>query len=183
MTRRHPDEVRGAQRVAYRLPDRFEIPVVGVMFRPDYPKSVHLLADLVSTLQHARRGNDRRDLVKPDFRGVLDVTLTEGAVPIELERDYDNPVDRWAVAVRVPIIECGPIGFVPATTHGRIARPLAEDIDDGGRWEGHITRVRIHPDHPENPGIDVAVQRFDAVRDRFLGPLAGGFIDPWEGDR
>lgn len=174
MTRRHPDEVRGSQRVAYRLADRFEVPVVGVTFRPDYPRSVHLLADLVSTIEKARRdGFDRRTLLRPSARGTLDVVLAEGAVPIELRREPANEFDPWAVAVWVPILECGSIGFVPATTHGRVARPLAEDMDAGGRWEGHVKHVRIHEDHPEKPGIDIVVRRLTTGGcDRLPAPVS-----------
>lgn len=159
--RRDVSETRSNQRVAFRLPRRFQVPVVGVSHRPDYPRSVHLLADLVRTVQLAQEGNDRRSLMRRDALRVVDVALAEGAVPVELNREPDNDVDPLAVAVWVPLLECGSIGFVPAATHGQIGHRLAEDLDAGGLWEGHVSRVRIHDEHPENPGIDIVIRRAD----------------------
>lgn len=160
----HLDEVsfypdQPTQRHARRLPNRFETKVVGVSFRPSYPRSVRLLADLVDVTRQAQADDTIRPMLNKQWQRIIDRTLVEGAVPIRLVREPDNEFDPCAVQVWVPFLECGALGYIPASSHGAVNKLLARSMDAGHHWSGWVQRVRIHPDHLANPGIDIVVQR------------------------
>lgn len=160
--RRTPEELRASQRVARRLPRRFTVPVAGCSFRPLYPDNVKFLGELVADLERVRRDPGARSHFRRGYVDRIEQALIEGAVPVELRREPDNPADPLAVAIWMPLVpEVGSIGFIPATTSGCLAPLLAVAMDDGEHWEGCIPLdgVRIHPDHLDHPGIQVTVWR------------------------
>lgn len=73
-------------------------------------------------------------------------------VKVSLERDRDNPHDRNAIAVTSKTY--GRIGHVPR----HVAARLAPAIDSGMSYSARITEAVVHPDHPDNPGIQIHVQ-------------------------
>lgn len=165
-----------------RLPGRFTFPVVGITFRVnDYPRNVHLLADIMAHLDHVADDpavlqffHHRR------FRPIMDEVLAHGRVPVVVERDYHNPVSRHAVRVRVPILEALFLGYVPENSHGGIALLLAPELDDEVPWHGWIRRVRVHPDHPENPGVDVTLVRGETGRPVTVLPVVERTSREWD---
>lgn len=66
-----------------------------------------------------------------------------------LVRDYEND-DPNAVAVHVPAV--GKVGFVPRDRN----EPIAVLLDGGRPIAASVALVRIHPDHPDRPGITVS---------------------------
>jgi hypothetical protein len=149
------------------LPRRFTVPVVGLTFRgPDYPKSLHLLADVLGFATKAREDDGVRPLLVPEFRRHVDEALLgEGQLPARLAREPDNPVDPLAVAVWPTTVEIGQLGYLPVklaqTRNGPIAHLVAASMDAGTEWDAWLSRVRINWEHPDRPGIDVTLRRRD----------------------
>lgn len=70
-----------------------------------------------------------------------------------LIRNPKNTHDTNAVQVHVPAV--GMIGHVPAA----VAVRLAPELDSGVDWHCFLMPVRIHPDAPEQPGVDIRLER------------------------
>jgi hypothetical protein len=141
------------------LPPSFHCKLVGATFRPCYPDSILELADAAEFAARAGQSDDVRSHLNRKFRTLVDVALVAGAIPVELRREPDNEADRLAVAVWVPRLECGAIGFLPATTHGNLAHRVAVEMDRGVDWAGWVAHVNINRLHPERPGVDLLIER------------------------
>lgn len=99
--------------------------VVGVTFVDGYPENLHRLADLE---RERRRGEP---------------------LAVLLLREPLNQHDPNAVAVHVPAV--GPVGHLNREIAGQVA-PL---LDTGRVRVLADLYVRIHPDHPDRPGLTV----------------------------
>lgn len=110
---------------------RFTCPVAGVTFVADYPDN---LLDLASVQRRKERRGD-------------DEPLT-----VILRRNPENAYDANAIEVHQPHV--GMLGHVPK----EIAERLAPCLDDGEIWQAWLGDVRIHPDNPEQPGVDIKVE-------------------------
>lgn len=140
----HATRARLAERdarsvLARPAPRHVTCPIVGVTFTAGYPDVIHRLAALAS--QHM---------------------LTAGQmepIPAVLVRNPGNPYDSNAIEVHVPALgDQAMIGHLP----GGVARRFAPALDAGAaRYRASITEARIHPDHPDRPGIDVELERVD----------------------
>ena len=108
---------------------RYTCRVVGVTFAPGYPANLHALNE--ASIDAMLRG--------------------EGLVAL-LVRNPDNAYDANAIEVHVPA-GGGMIGHLPR----HVAERMAPRIDSGETLAAEITSVVIHPDHPERPGINVAL--------------------------
>lgn len=108
--------------------------VVGVSFTPDYPDNLHAVRESLDWW---------RDAAGHDYEGVSAVLI----------RNPDNPYDSNAVEVHVPAV--GQIGHLNRYDAARLA-PL---VDAGQQFKCWVRDVRINPDHPDRPGIDILVQR------------------------
>lgn len=104
-----------------------QCPVAGVTFADGYPDNLYRLRELVE--QARGHGAEMPTVV--------------------LVREPDNRYDPNAVRVDVPGV--APIGHIPR----RHAVKLAQLLDGGGRYTAGVVNVRIHPDAPEQPGVDV----------------------------
>lgn len=109
------------------------VKVVGCSFVETYPGNLLRLAEL-----------DGQARLKGEQLAVV------------LVRNPDNFHDANAVEVHVPALgEMAMIGHVP---RGDAAR-LAPRLDAGERFLAEVRWVRLDPEHPEHPGIDIAVTR------------------------
>lgn len=125
------------------LPDQFKTKVVGVTFVPGYPGNIFRLNDIAT----------KRFLTAPAKFG--QVTDPE-PLPAVLIRNPNNEFDANAIEVHVPALgNQGMIGHVPRT----VAERLAPLIDGGEQWQASITMVQINPDHPNNPGVQLTLDR------------------------
>jgi lysophospholipase L1-like esterase len=111
---------------------RFSAKVVGVTFVDEYPDNLLALAEI------QRRREDR------GFDEPLAAVLI---------RNPDNAYDTNAIEVHVP--SEGMIGHLPK----EIAARLAPCLDAGETWHATLSEVRISPEAPEQPGVDVHVER------------------------
>jgi hypothetical protein len=107
------------------------VPVVGLTFVQQYPTNLHLLSEIVAALPTEQ-------------------------LPVVLRRNPDNPHDANAVEVHIPAL--GDMAFVGHVSR-EVAARLAPGIDKGQRFLAHVYWVRIHPDKPEQPGLDIAIAR------------------------
>lgn len=161
-----PPPKAGNVRPLRRLPDGgITVPVKGISMRGDlWPENVWRLREIIAiagTLQDAPRWEIRRFKPGP-WRGAVETVLDWGRLPVTLVPEPDNPHDPHAVAVWCPYLgDHGFLGYVPATTHGRPNRVIAEGIARGERWWAYVNRIRIHPEHPDTPGIDITIRRAD----------------------
>lgn len=112
------------------------VPVVGVTFVATYPYNLLALRDV--SMDAEQRGE---------------------RLAVVLVRNPANPYDANAVEVHVPALgEMAMIGHVSAENAARLA-PL---MDQGITFRAEIAGARIHPDHTDRPGIDVAIARATA---------------------
>lgn len=111
-------------------------PIVGLTFVPGYPENVYRLEAIVSA-----------QFLKSDRFEPL---------PVVLKRNPANEHDPNAVEVHVPAID-SMVGHVPRHVAARLARVL----DEGVRFRAELSDVRLHPEHPENPGLTVTVYRIE----------------------
>lgn len=79
----------------------------------------------------------------------------EGPLPAELVRAPDNPVDPNAVEVWTAGQK---VGHVPAT----VAHRLAPELAAGALWSARV-HVTVHPDHPDNPGLRLHLERLSST--------------------
>lgn len=106
------------------------VPVVGVTFVDGYPDNLYALRELWDGL-----------------------TWQDEPLPVILVRNPDNEHDPNAVEIHVPSV--GQIGHCSRI----IAARLAPSMDDGVEFQAWVHGIRVDPDHPENPGIDIAFKR------------------------
>lgn len=149
-----------------RLPEGgITVPVKGISFREgQWPENVWRLREIIAiagTLTDAPRWEIRRFKPGP-WRGAIETVLDWGRLPVRLVHEPDNPHDPHAVAVWCPYLgDYGFLGYVPASSHGAPNRVVAAGLDAGERWWGYVAKIRIHPDHPDHPGIDITIRRTD----------------------
>lgn len=113
---------------------RFTSPVVGVTFCEDYP-------DNLLDLARIQRRREARENDEP-------------LVAI-LIRNPDNKHDANAIEVHQPSV--GMIGHLPRD----VAERLAPCLDDGETWHATLRPVRISAEAPEQPGVDVHVEKIE----------------------
>lgn len=118
--------------IATPLARRFTTNVRGLSFRPD-------VDEVLAALELA---GYRAELAGLGAR-----------LPAELRRNPANGHDPNAVEVWVPAAGAM-VGHLPA---GLAAR-LAPELDAGVRWRASVL-VKVHPDHPGNPGVEAALER------------------------
>lgn len=143
------------------------VPVKGLSFRGDlWPENVYRLREILNIAGSLTEEQWQvRRFKRSAWRDALEVTLEWGRLPVDLVPEPSNQHDPYAVAVVCPYLgDYGFLGYLPATTHGRPNRVVAEGIANGEHWWGYIAKLRFHPDHPDNPGVDVHVQRAEAAR-------------------
>lgn len=116
---------------------RFTAKVVGLTFVDDYPANLHQLRDVQDTRQ-------RR---------------TDEPLTAVLVRNAANAHDDNAVEVHSPAV--GMLGHIPRP----IAARLAPCLDAGETWAATLGDVRIDPEHPEKPGVDVHVRHVPPEED------------------
>ena len=116
------------------------VKVVGVSFVATYPDNLTRLYELV------------------DAAEVEGERLTAVFV-----RNPANPYDANAVEVHVPAL--GDMAMIGHVDRDNAAR-LAPRIDNGDRFLCGVAGVRIDPQHPDRPGIDIAVTRLLDSQDR-----------------
>lgn len=109
------------------------VSVVGVTFVAAYPYNLLALRDV--SIDAEQRGE---------------------RLTVVLVRNPANPHDANAVEVHVPALgEMAMIGHISRDNAARLA-PL---MDSGVRFAAEIAGTRIHPNHIDRPGIDVAIAR------------------------
>ena len=109
------------------------VPVVGVSFTKHYPTNLHVL-------QLAANGAE----------------VAGEPLPALLIRNPENPYDANAIEVHVPAL--GDMAMIGHLSR-EIAQRMAPRIDQGDRYQATVHWVRINPDHPDRPGIDLRVAR------------------------
>jgi hypothetical protein len=110
---------------------------VGVTFTPYYPSNVYRIKEVA-----AQR------------------FVSNEPIPVVLVRNPDNEFDTCAIEVHVPALgDAAMIGHLPRA----LAAKLAPRLDAGEIWTAAISQVNIHPDHPENPGIKVDLERVEGA--------------------
>jgi hypothetical protein len=124
-----------------RLGSPFTVKVVGMTFTKHYPGNLYAL-----------------DYLYKDAARDHGETLVE-PIPAVLIRNPDNEYDANAIEVHVPSLgeEMAMIGHIPAG----VAERLAPELDGGGTWSAGVEQVLIHPDHPDNPGISLRLERVE----------------------
>lgn len=109
------------------LPESFDIPVVGVTFHSTYPVIAYELQELVP-------------------------------IRARLTREKNNPYDSNAILVKIFLEDKA--GGEKLVTLGHVSRHMAKrlapELDRDPRrrkWKAWVTKIEIHPDNPDNPGI------------------------------
>lgn len=165
---RHPlpsPRKASAVRPFRHLPSTLTVPVMGVSFREESVAELKLLLSIAASIEHPNW--EPRQFKPGPWRDAIQTAVeTEGSVPARLEPEPTNPYDPHAVRVVVPALgpEFEHIGYLPARTHGCPARAVSDDLARGVRWEARITKVRVHDDHPDRPGIDVTLTRTEGTQ-------------------
>jgi hypothetical protein len=123
---------------------RLQFKVVGLTFVDGYPDNLYRLQEVAA----------ERYLTGPSG-GFGDHDAPE-PLPVVLIRNPANEYDANAIEVHVPALgRYGMIGHVPAT----IAAKLAPLLDSGEEWQAGMTAVLVHPDNPDQPGIEIRCER------------------------
>jgi HIRAN domain len=125
--------------VQHRIGSPFTVKVVGMTFTSGYPENLYSLDYL-----YKERAQDHGALLDEPIAAVL-------------IRNPDNPHDANAIEVHVPSLSDPMIGHIPAG----VAARLAPELDEGANWLAGVEQVLIHPDHPDNPGIAVRLERVE----------------------
>lgn len=115
-------------------PPSFEAPVVGVSFVPGHPRQLKILQQAFEAAGRRESAND----------GTF--------VPAALIRNPSNEYDSNAIEVHAAEVMVGHL-------KREVAAKLAPHLDAGVVYRAGIVRVRVHRDHPDNPGIDVRGER------------------------
>lgn len=71
-------------------------------------------------------------------------------LPVYLVRNPDNPYDKNAIEVRLGDIMLGHLAK-------EVAARLAPELDKGAEFWATIYQVRVSPENPNNPGLDILV--------------------------
>ena len=74
-------------------------------------------------------------------------------VPIELVRNPENPYDKNAIEVRLNGVMLGHLAK-------EVAARLAPELDNGAEYWATLYQVRVSPENPNNPGLDILVDGF-----------------------
>ena len=122
------------------------VQIVGVTFVDDYPANLSAVADLVVDAEKAALG----------WSG--DQVANESAeVAVALVRNPDNEHDANAVEVHVPALgrRRSMVGHLPRDLAARIG----PSMDRGDQWDAHVAHVLIDPEHPDRPGLLIALER------------------------
>ncbi|HUW00758.1 MAG TPA: HIRAN domain-containing protein [Acidimicrobiales bacterium] len=121
--------------------------VVGLTFVPGYPDNLYRLQEVAAERYLTGPSASFGDHDAPE------------PLPVVLIRDPDNKYDANAIEVHVPALgRHGMIGHVPAKDPA-IASKLAPLLDKGEVWKAGMTAVLVHPDNPDNPGIEIRCER------------------------
>jgi hypothetical protein len=125
------------------VPSKFKTKVVGVTFVKGYPNNIFRLNDIAA----------ERFLTTPAGFGQ---DVEPEPLPAVLIRNPANEFDANAIEVHVPSLgDPGMIGHIPRT----VAERLAPSLDAGDPWLSFITYVAIDPNHPNNPGVHIEIER------------------------
>lgn len=115
------------------LPNEFRVTVVGVSFTDGYPDKFFRLEEMN-----------------------MNAMFNDEQIPCVLIRNKNNEHDKWAIEVHVPSL--GDNGMVGHITRPIAAR-LAPQLDDGIIWTAYVDTVRVSPDHPNRPGLEIHLTR------------------------
>lgn len=126
------------------VPSLFKTKVVGVSFVPGYPDNMYALGSLAM----------ERYLSEPGE--IFTTETTAEPIPAILIRNPDNEFDSNAIEVHVPSL--GDNTMIGHLARG-VAAKVAPLMDSGDELAASIYLVAVHPDHPENPGIHVEIER------------------------
>ena len=119
----------------------FSVKVRGITFTGHHPQNLYMLDYLYK--ERAAQGGTAFDVLAEP-------------IPAVLIRNPDNEYDTNAIEVHVPALaERAMIGHLPAG----VAERLAPELDEGVQWLAGVETVLIHPDHPDNPGIALRLER------------------------
>lgn len=81
---------------------------------------------------------------------VLSLRGKEG-VPVYLVRNPENPYDSNAIQVRLGDEMLGHLAK-------EVAARLAPEMDNGAEWWATLYQVRVSPENPNNPGVDIVIE-------------------------
>lgn len=73
-------------------------------------------------------------------------------ISVALVRNPDNPYDSNAIQVRY-------MGYMVGHLPKEVAARIAPILDAGGEYEAIVFQVRISPENPNNPGLDILLER------------------------
>lgn len=130
---------------------KFSVKVVGLSFVPGYPDNIMELNAIAA----------KQMVDSPNVFGDEEVM-----VPIlcRLVRNPSNEFDSNAIEVHVPSFEGKEmLGHIPAAVSSRLA-PL---LDAGESWSAAVTNILVDPQHPDNPGILIEVEKAARTTDAF----------------
>ena len=123
--------------VEHRIGSPFTVKVVGLTFTQGYPQNLHQL-----DYWYKERATEHGQSLDEPITAVL-------------IRTPDNPHDANAIEVHVPSLKEPMIGHLPRS----VAERMAHELDAGVHWLAGVNQVLIHPDHPENPGVSLHLER------------------------
>lgn len=72
--------------------------------------------------------------------------------PVQLVRNPKNPYDSNAVEVRLG-------GMMLGHLAKEVAAVVAPNMDDGTVYEASIYQIRVSPENPNNPGLDILLEK------------------------
>lgn len=72
--------------------------------------------------------------------------------PVQLVRNPKNPYDSNAVEVRLG-------GMMLGHLAKEVAAVIAPNMDDGALYEATIYQIRVSPENPHNPGLDILLEK------------------------
>lgn len=127
------------------MPGEFKVKVVGLSFVDGYPENVYLLNDIAGS-----EDQQQASAMEP--------------LPAVLIRNPANAFDANAIEVHIPALgDHAMVGHVPAA----VAKRLSPCLDQGEVWKSDIYMVAVHPEHPENPGIHLMIQKISDSAEPF----------------
>lgn len=131
---------------------RAKVRVVGISYVDSYPDNLYKLAEVMEqeTVTSVRTAGSWADIGAPAPEGPA----------VLLVRNPDNQYDTNAIEVHVPSLgRHGMVGHIPAKDG--TAERWARRLDAGAIMTGTVTAVAIHPDHLDNPGLEIEVTLHD----------------------
>lgn len=72
--------------------------------------------------------------------------------PVQLVRNPKNPYDSNAVEVRLG-------GMMLGHLAKEVAAVVAPNMDDGATYKASIYQIRVSPENPNNPGLDILLEK------------------------